>query len=124
MFLMFLFSMNFFFLITDSLTCSFDQFDCGHSVCIDEQLLCNDYNDCLNGLDELDCDGNLCFITITIVCPTFMHVQHVIKSQTRFNIYRYWGCSGGGGGSLCPSICIFQLIFMKFRSFCKFFNFL
>ena len=117
MFLMFLFShgkstrevvMNIFFLITDSLTCSFDQFDCGHSVCIDEQLLCNDYNDCLNGLDELDCDGNLCFITIKNVCPTFMHVQHIIKSQTRFNIYRYWGCSGGGVVHCAPPSVFFS----------------
>ena len=40
--------------------CSVDnKFDYGHSVCIDKTLVCNEYNNCVNGLDEYDCNGTL-----------------------------------------------------------------
>ncbi|XP_022107091.1 CUB and sushi domain-containing protein 1-like [Acanthaster planci] len=61
---------------SETLNCTMDQFDCGHSVCIDIAWKCDNINDCNNGVDELDC-GREPWIyipadeTIQITSPAF-----------------------------------------------------
>ena len=40
-------------ILSDTLICSLDQFDCGHSVCIDGAWECDDESDCIDGRDEI-----------------------------------------------------------------------
>ena len=43
---------------SEYINCSSEsEFDCGHSVCIGRWQICNNYPDCLDGRDELNC-GN------------------------------------------------------------------
>ncbi|MBC8312599.1 MAG: T9SS type A sorting domain-containing protein [Candidatus Marinimicrobia bacterium] len=44
----------------DSGGCSDSQFDCEDGSCINSSLICDGYNDCINGIDESDCldDGD------------------------------------------------------------------
>ena len=44
-----------FFFVTETLTCSPDEFDCGHSVCINDIFLCNGESYCIDGSDESYC---------------------------------------------------------------------
>ncbi|XP_022083525.1 CUB and sushi domain-containing protein 3-like [Acanthaster planci] len=43
---------------SDVLNCQVDEFDCGKSVCIDGFWACDLVPDCLDGADELNCDGH------------------------------------------------------------------
>ncbi|XP_038046071.1 uncharacterized protein LOC119720471 [Patiria miniata] len=45
---------------SDNLTCSPDQFDCGHSVCITSYWQCDEVADCFGGRDEQDCEALTC----------------------------------------------------------------
>ncbi|XP_038046270.1 uncharacterized protein LOC119720607 [Patiria miniata] len=47
---------------TEGLTCSTDEFDCGHSVCISTSSKCDAVIDCLDGSDEINCDNRTIFL--------------------------------------------------------------
>ncbi|XP_022108962.1 low-density lipoprotein receptor-like [Acanthaster planci] len=63
--------------LTETLECSSNQFDCGHSVCLKLGWKCDLVTDCIDGLDEMNCDIPLVIDlgadeTVEITSPFFL----------------------------------------------------
>ncbi|XP_038052116.1 uncharacterized protein LOC119724889 isoform X2 [Patiria miniata] len=74
---------------TESLTCSAAEFDCGHSVCLSSDLLCDRQADCIDGRDEETCGCD------------FISCQHNGTCVPSYYDYFNCRCSPGFEGRFC-----------------------
>ncbi|XP_038046067.1 uncharacterized protein LOC119720468 [Patiria miniata] len=70
---------------SDNLTCSPNQFDCGHSVCIASSWQCDDVSDCFDGRDELSCGTHEIFLSANetaAISISSIHINSMWLIQT------------------------------------------
>ncbi|XP_038046069.1 uncharacterized protein LOC119720470 [Patiria miniata] len=119
--------------LTESLTCSLGDVDCGHSVCLSHALQCDTISDCVDGNDELDCDkdrlliipanetARICSTLYPVNYPINLNITWIVQTEVGWKIrikfssfaistYTYYGGDvlHAGDGSIAANTDFFK----------------
>ncbi|XP_022094182.1 uncharacterized protein LOC110981168 isoform X7 [Acanthaster planci] len=84
---------------TDNPPCGGNEFDCGHSVCINGSWRCDYQTDCINGSDEVNCSS---FEPATY-SPNVTYCYNGTSIPTSWWCNGYWDCPDGSDELYCDN---------------------